>query len=154
MSASALLVVHGLMRSFVRDRSGSSAFSALWCQFPAHDRPRADKKGDADNRRRGERGEILQHERYLDPCGQSRSAAFGAGMSRRPGTAGDVPALGTLPAVRKAPTGRTACPRGSRGRAPAAAPVPRAYNRSSIRVFPKVLGFTRSRSRNSATPSS
>jgi hypothetical protein len=31
---------------------------------------------------------------------------------------------------------------------------PRAYKRSSMRVFPRVLGFTRSRSRNSATPSS
>ena len=33
-------------------------------------------------------------------------------------------------------------------------PAYQLYRRSSIRVFPRVFGFTRSRSRNSATPSS
>jgi hypothetical protein len=36
----------------------------------------------------------------------------------------------------------------------ATAPGGRPYSRTSMRVFPSVLGFTRSRSRNSATPSS
>ena len=75
MSASALLAIRVLMRSLVGGRSGLSARSALWRQFPAYDHPGADQKGDADNRRRGQRGEILQHDGYLDPCGQSRSAA-------------------------------------------------------------------------------
>jgi len=63
MSASALLVIRVLMHSFVLSRFGLRALPALWRQLPAHDRPGADQKGDADNRRRGERGEILQHER-------------------------------------------------------------------------------------------
>ena len=74
MSASALLAIRVLMRSLVGDRSGLSARSALWRQFSAHQYPRADQKGGADYRRRGERGEILEHERYLDPSDQSRSA--------------------------------------------------------------------------------
>ena len=81
MSASALLAIRVLMRSLVGGRSGLSARSALWRQFPAYDHPGADQKGDADNRRRGERGEILQHDGYLDPCGQSWSAAHRDGHS-------------------------------------------------------------------------
>jgi hypothetical protein len=81
MSASALLAIRVLTRSLVGDRSGLSARSALWSQFPAYDHPRADHKGNADNRRGGERGEILQHEGYLDPCGQSWSAAHRDGHS-------------------------------------------------------------------------
>jgi hypothetical protein len=99
MSASALLMMGVLMRSPVRDRSGLRARSALWRQFPAHEYPRADQKGDTDNRRRSKRGEILQHDGYLDPCAQSRSAAHRAGIARRPDTTGDVPAIRTLPAV-------------------------------------------------------
>lgn len=49
--------------------------------------------------------------------------------------------------------------RGQRDAAAAVAPTTHGnrsagHNRSSMRVFPSVLGFTRSRSRNSATPSS
>ncbi len=74
MSACVLVVISVLMRSFVRDRSGLPARLALWRQFPAQECPRANQKGDADNRRRGECGEILQHERYLGLCGQPRTA--------------------------------------------------------------------------------
>ena len=63
MSASALLVIRVLMGSFVLGRFGLCALPSFWPQLLAHDRPCADQKGDADNRRRGERGEILQHER-------------------------------------------------------------------------------------------
>jgi hypothetical protein len=80
MSACALLVIGVLASSFVRDRSGLPARSALWRQFSAHEYPRANQKGSADNRRRRKCGEILQHEGYLDLCGQSRSAAYGAGI--------------------------------------------------------------------------
>jgi hypothetical protein len=59
MSACAVLVIGVLMPSLVRGRLG--ARSAPWRQFPAHKHPRTDQKGGADNRRRGERGEILQH---------------------------------------------------------------------------------------------
>lgn len=62
MSASSVRVIRLLRRLFVGDRTRP----APWRQFPAHDSPRADQKGDADNRRRGERGEILQHDPYLD----------------------------------------------------------------------------------------
>ena len=74
MSVCALLVIGMLTLSSVRGGVGFRARSALWRQFPAHERPRADQKSGADNRRRGERGEILEHERYLDPSDQSRSA--------------------------------------------------------------------------------
>jgi hypothetical protein len=171
MSASALLVIRVLMRLLVRDRSGLRARSAFWRQFPAHECPRADQKGDTNNRRRGKRGEILLHEGYLDPCAQSRSATHRAGIARRPDTTGDVPALGTLPAAWRPPTGdhratsRPAPATGpSRGRkARGSLPIPRGkhvpsgenlHRRNSMRVFPNVFGFTRSRSRNSATPSS
>jgi hypothetical protein len=49
----------------VSGRCGLCACPPLWCQFPSHDGPRTDQKGDTDNRRRGERGEILQHGRFL-----------------------------------------------------------------------------------------
>jgi len=105
MSASALLAIGVLMRSFGRgrffvlERFRLLAQSALWRQLPAHDRPGADQKGDTDNRRRGQRSEILPHEGYLDPCGQSRFAALDTGIARGPDTTGDVPAIGTLPAA-------------------------------------------------------
>src|SRR5579859_2973502 len=79
MSASAMLVIRMLPRLFVDDRTGA----ALWRQFPAHDSPRADQKSGADNHRRGERGEILQHDPYL---------SLGARMT------GGTPAIRTLPA--------------------------------------------------------
>jgi hypothetical protein len=105
MSASALLAIHVLTRSFASDRSGLSARPALWGQFPAHDDPRANQKGDTDNRRGSKRGEILQHEGHLDPCGQSRSAAFDAGITRRPDTTGGVPAMALYPQALRLPPG-------------------------------------------------
>src|SRR3984893_1277563 len=71
MSACALLVIGVLALSFARGRVGLRAVGlcarpALWREFLAHEYPRADQKGDAHNRRRGERGEILQHGGYLD----------------------------------------------------------------------------------------
>jgi hypothetical protein len=74
MSVCALLAIGVLALSPVRGRVGLRARSAFWRQFPPDECPRADQKGGADNRRRGERGEILEHERYLDPSDQSRSA--------------------------------------------------------------------------------
>ena len=58
MSASALLAI---LRALGAVRSRLTALTALWRQFPAHKCPRADQKGGADYRRRGERGEILHH---------------------------------------------------------------------------------------------
>ena len=58
MLASVLLTVRGALRTC---RYRLTARSALWRQFLAHKYPSADEKGGADNRRRGERGEILQH---------------------------------------------------------------------------------------------
>src|SRR5882757_8616966 len=107
MSACALLVIGALTRSFVPGRSGLRARPALWRQFPAHEHPRADQKGGADNRRRRKCGEILQHEGYLDLCGQSWSAAYGAGIARRLDTTGDVPATGTVPACARAAARRS-----------------------------------------------
>src|SRR5882757_7045813 len=102
MSACALLVIGALTRSFVPGRSGLRARSALWRQFPAHEYPRADQKGGADDRRRRKCGEILHHGGYLGLCGQSLIAAYGAGIVRRPDTTGDVPAIGTVPACARA----------------------------------------------------
>src|SRR3984885_1304803 len=87
MSACALLVVGVLALSFVRGRvglraAGLGARPALWREFLADEYPRADQKSGAHNRRRGERGEILQHEGSLDLAGQSRSA----GCCARPST--------------------------------------------------------------------
>src|ERR1700730_8526596 len=71
MSACALLVIGVLALSSARGRVGLHAAGlwarpALWRGVLAHEYPRADQKGDAHNRRRGERGEILQHGGYLD----------------------------------------------------------------------------------------
>ncbi len=98
MSACALLVIGALLRSFRGGRRGLPARPALWRQFPAHECPGANQKGNADNRRRRKCGEILEHECYLGLHSQSRSAAYSAGITRRPGTTCDVPASATLPA--------------------------------------------------------
>jgi hypothetical protein len=93
MSLCALLVIGMLRLSPVSGRIGLSARSAFWRQFPAHECPRANQKGGADNRRRGERGEILEHERYLDPSVQSRSAGCCA-RNRHSTRAGTCPPPG------------------------------------------------------------
>ena len=150
MSASAVLVIRVLTCFLGGDRSGLRAPTALWRQFPAHDDPCADQKGGADNRRRGERGEILQHERYLGLCGvaarqvpREHSAAAGHGC--------DVPAIALYPQF---PGRQPAAPGGGRSPTSRQDAEENANKRSSIRVFPSVFGFTRSKSRNSATPSS
>jgi hypothetical protein len=189
MSACAVLVIRVLALSFVLGRSllrtsllrisllcirgsrigrlsirGLSARPPLWREFSAHERPRADEKGDTDNRRRGERGEILQHEGYLDllasrgqpvavtaialyprgPCGPTRPWLRHGHQDRR--RAG------------RDPTARHGVRAGVGSKQAAgkqqASGKENAYKRSSMRVFPSVFGLTRSRSRNSATPSS
>ena len=95
------------------------------------------------------------------------STVAGRGSRRAPrgraNTAGALPAPGTLPCGegrngRWRPARRTlnadlgSSPFDRETCFPAA--NSRRHSRSSIRVLPKVLGFTRSRSRNSATPSS
>src|SRR3984885_797603 len=110
MSACALLVVGVLALSFVRGRvglraGGLCARPALWREFLAHEYPRADQKSRAHNRRRGERGEILQHEGSLDLCGQSRSAGCCTRTSTLPAGAGR-PAEREGPAATRRP-GRT-----------------------------------------------
>ena len=64
MSASALLLLRALVGSLVRGSRRLRSGPALRRQFPAQDGPGADKKGGADNHRRGERGKILHHERF------------------------------------------------------------------------------------------
>src|SRR6185437_3894073 len=136
MSACALLVIGALLRSLLGGRRGLPARSAFWRQFPAHEYPGADQKGGADNRRRREGGEILEHECYLGLCGQSRSAAYSAGITRRPGTTCDVPALGTLPA-RTGPPAQTGGTRPLRGEGSHRGPLSAEthHRRSSMRVF-------------------
>ncbi len=62
MLVSALLLLGCRHAALVRGSRRSRAGPAPWRQFPAQDGPRADNEGGADNHRRGERGEILQHE--------------------------------------------------------------------------------------------
>ena len=94
---------------------GLSARPPLWREFSAHERPRANEKGDTDNRRRGERGEILQHESYLDllvshgqPVAVTATALYPPGTAARRG-----PSCGTGSRADGSTGGRT-------GRAPAA----------------------------------
>jgi hypothetical protein len=154
MSASALLLISMLARRLVSGCPGLRARPALWRQFPAHDGPRAHEKSDADNRRRGERGEILQHERFLDLYGQSRSAKCGTGIAWRPDRLVMCPQYALYPQVQGCWSAITRGTTEQRGNPAAPVSEENVNKRSSMRVFPSVFGLTRSKSRNSATPSS
>jgi hypothetical protein len=83
MSASALLLLRGFLGPLARGLRRLRAGTALRSQFPAQEDPRADEKGGADDRRRGERGKILHHERSTSAHVVSRGLPrFGAGMAR------------------------------------------------------------------------
>ena len=133
-----MLAVHGSLRTC---RSRLAARPALRRQFLAHQYPRAGQKGGTDNRRRGERGEILQHVMH----------------STRRLTAAEWPHEAAGRRLRETVRGPARHrERGSaRGRERGSAASADCDNsRRSIRVFPSVFGFTRSKSRNSATPPS
>src|ERR1700722_4864411 len=141
MSTSAVLLIHPPLLHGVLGRFGLLARPAPRGQFLAHEHPGADQKPGTDDRRRWERGEILEHVGLPRPlCFNrvcfNRGPPCPRGHWRRPDETGAGPAMGTLPGALRSPL------RGGR------------HSRTSMRVFPRVFGFTRSRSRNSATPSS
>jgi len=72
---------------FVRNLLRCRTIPAFWRQFPAHKKPGANEKGDADNRRWGERREVLCHESYLDPLS---TAVRRAGHGHRAATCHDL----------------------------------------------------------------
>lgn len=82
---------------------GLSARPPLWREFSAYERPRANEKGDTDNRRRGERGEILQHESYLDLLvSRGQPVAVTALALYPPGTAALAAARAAAPTAARA----------------------------------------------------
>ena len=123
--------------------------AALRGHLAAQQHRHPDEDGDAHDQRRSQRGKIGPHDGLL-------SAALLTGLRTALPT-GLLTALLTrlLTDLRAGRAGR----RSRRARAVSGAtPMliflrPR-YNRNSMRVLPRVLGFTHSKSRNSATPSS
>jgi hypothetical protein len=131
--------------------------AALRGHLAAQQQGDPDEKGHAHHQRRSQRGEIGPHGGLL-------SAGLLTGLPAGLLT-GPCPRLltGLLTGPRTGlpaglPAGRAGL-RSRRARAVCDATpmlnfLPPGYNRNSMRVLPSVLGFTHSRSRNSATPSS